>query len=139
MLDFTLMIPTWAPEGFSLQQTEYPMPGPFLRYSINWHGPNGMGINMMYFPATDWPTGREIRVLRGAWEETMVQGTPAVIVHGECRFAGGLQPAQSIAALEFAWDDSFTRLNWYQDEVFYELIARDLDSDILIRMAESAR
>ena len=132
-LDFTLRIPTWAPQGFSLQH-EYPMPSPFVRYGIGWLGPNGTGISMMYFPATDWPTGMEIRVLRGAWEEVTVHNAPAVVVHGRCRFE--------------TWDDDITWLYWSQERVYYELSAlpvrnyqnqNDVDIEDLIRMAESAR
>jgi len=132
-LDFTLRIPTWAPEGFTLQR-EYPMPSPYTRYGIGWLGPNGTGISMMYFPATDWPTGREIRVLRGTWEEVTVHNTPAVVVYGRCRFD--------------TWDDSLTWLYWNQEGVYYDLSAlpvknhqdqSDLDIEDLIRMAESAR
>jgi hypothetical protein len=132
-LDFTLMIPTWAPEGFSLQQ-EYPMPDPFIRYGISWLSPNGTGITMMYFPETDWPTGKEIRVLHGAWKEVTVHNTPAVVVYGRCRFE--------------TWDDSVNWLYWSKGGVYYELFAMpvsnyqnqsDVDSEDLIRMAESAR
>lgn len=139
MLDFPLRIPSWAPEGFSLQQEEYPIPSPFVYYSISWIGPNNTGINMMYFPEIFWPSGQEIRVLRGAWEETKVRNVPAVVVHGQCRFIGNPQSVQAYENLEMAWDDNVTRLYWDQEGVYYELFGSDIDADTLIRMAEAAR
>ena len=133
-LGINLSIPTWAPEGFTLQETEYSAPtNSFVRYTINWYGINDTGITMSYFPAIDFPGGREIPVLRGDWDEATVQGQPAVIIHGECSFAS------TVSEHEAVWNDNVIRLNWMQDGVFYELRAYDLDTDVLIKMAESAR
>lgn len=94
---------------------------------------------MMYFPEDNWPSGKEIQVVRGAWEETKVNNTPAVIIHGQCHFVGNPQSVQAYENLDMAWEDSITRLYWEQEGVYYELFASDIDSEVLVRMAESAQ
>jgi hypothetical protein len=135
-MDSDLKIPTFSPEGFALQK-DFPQPQFFVRYSINWFGPGDEGVGMWVFNKDAWPTGREIRVLRGKWEEVSVNGKPAVLVDGQC--SGVLQPVPPYGPIEATWALGFKRLNWSESGVFYELFTESVDIEDLIRMAESAR
>lgn len=131
LLGINLKVPTWAPGGFGLRD-EYPEARPFVRYSINWlNNATGSGIAMMFQPGDDWPTGREIRVLRGQWEQVSVKGQPAVIVHGRCSVLHGRE-------LAFEWNEEVTWLFWKDDGVFYELWGMGAEPETLVAMAESA-
>ena len=138
-LDFTLRVPTWAPDGYVLQDS-YPRPGRFVWYSINWIGPKGTYISMFAWPWSDWPTGMEIRRLPGSWEEVAVDGEPGVIVHGECVTQTVFLPVGSAEPeVEVTWVEEMTRLYWSQDGAYYELSAYPIEVDVLVRMAESAQ
>lgn len=138
LLDFELAIPNQPPDGYSLQE-DFPPPTLSGFHNINWIAPDGTYISMWTFTRENWPTGRELRVPRGTWEEIQVRGTPAVVVRGRCGVVGDPQPAELNSDPEIAWSDDITRLNWSQAGVFYELYARDIEIDVLVAMAESSR
>jgi len=128
VLPFDFSLPTWAPEGFVLQEgvaVALPREMPYAR--LWWRNDDlhqSIYLEVMY-PATDeqrpnWVVGP------GSVEEVEVNGQPAALVHG----------AWNADAQEFGGD--LLTLMWERDGVYYSLVGMEGQAEDLVRMAGSA-
>jgi len=153
ILRFDFLVPTWAPDGFTFNDTECGV-GPISdNVVLSWSGADAtLGIGMMVRnlrwiepgfnririgPAAIWEP-----VVPGSYKEVQVNGRPAVLIRGDWT-----QP-EIISELptgelewESKWDKNFAiQLYWVDGEILYHLrTLADVSAEDLIKMAESAR
>lgn len=150
ILRFELHVPTWAPDGFTLDDRicgidrTSDFAGLYWKGADEYSGINIMSQNLRSFnmstqeyqvgPAVVWgPVGP------GSYEEVQVLGQPAVLVHGD--WEEPFMTGRLNAKYEFKWDRKRgLQLHWLDGEVMYHLFTHaDVSAENLIRMAESAR
>jgi len=135
-LPFPIKLPSWAPEGFSLQEEEVwlydttTLPGynpddPYpLRVTLSWANPNTTPWGVIFF-SIDYPVTVRAEVGPGSVEEVDINGKPAALIHG--------------GWFEGEWQDIIVSLEWTEDLTAYELQcpAGVVSPEDLIRMAGS--
>jgi hypothetical protein len=151
ILRFELHVPTWAPDGFTLDDRLCGIDRTSDFASLYWKGADKYsGINIMsqnlrmfnistqkyeLTQAVVWGP-----VAPGSYEEVQVLGQPAVLIHGDWEEPYMSGPPQK-QKYEFKWDKKRgLQLHWIDGDVMYQLVARaQVSAEDLIRMAESAR
>lgn len=151
ILRFELHVPTWAPDGFTLDDRicgidrTSDFAGLYWEGADEYSGINIMSQNLRMFnmstqkyeitQAVVWGP-----VAPGSYEEVQVLGQPAVLIHGDWEEPYMSGPPQK-QKYEFRWDKKRgLQLHWIEGDVMYQLVTRaQVSAEDLIRMAESAR
>lgn len=157
ILRFELHVPTWAPDGFTLDDRICGIDRTSDFAGLYWKGKDessgiNIGINIMLenlrrfngstqkyqiAPATATILGP---VAPGSYEEVQVLGQPAVLVHGDWEEPWMTGPMMN-RKYEFKWDKKRgLQLHWVDGEVMYHLLTHaQVSAEDLVKMAESAR
>jgi hypothetical protein len=151
ILRFELRVPTWAPNGFTLDDRICGIDrisdfaGLYWKGTDEYSGINIMSQNLRIFnistqeyqiaPATVWGP-----VAPGSYEEVQVVGRPAVLVHGDWEEPWMTGPMMN-RKYEFKWDKKRgLQLHWVDGDVMYHLFTHaQVSVADLIKMAESTR
>jgi hypothetical protein len=149
-LGFDFGFPTWAPEGFVLDEKMNVSTPSHKSFSASWKSrdggqPIGIFLNYRWFYVANWPNPMPESVSTGpvppgSFEEVTVFGRPAVLVRGDWNWF--MRPVEETEEIELKWDkDNGLSLYWADDDVAYLLWTYNpaVSPEDLIRMAESAR
>ena len=142
ILQFDFLVPTWAPEGFTINDSVAISPSfssgcdvsstsDFISWS--WTGNNGNSYIGIFIQNLRWydPVANIYRlgeaavwtpVAPGSYEEIEVNGQPSILIRGD--WASPVMFTEPLPAgkIEFEWDkDLGLRLYWVQGEALYEL------------------
>ncbi len=151
-LKFEFGFPSWAPEGFVLDDRLNISPWSAKTLSAFWKSQDGgdpIGIflksrwylvpgtkNPILGSVSTWP------VVPGSFEEVEVQGRPAVLVRGDWNWWHMQVVEDETAEMELEWDEqNGISLYWTDGDISYLLWTYDpaVSAEDLIKMAESVR
>lgn len=154
-LKFAFGFPTWAPEGFVLDNQMYISPWNEKTFSAFWYeedgeDPIGISLNYRWFEVPgvmNNPMYESVStgpVAPGSFEEVEVQGEPAVLVRGDWnwRVYQVVVVEGEPTARGFEWDEqNGLSLYWTDGDVAYLLWTYNpaVSAEDLIKMAESAK
>jgi hypothetical protein len=151
ILRFQLHVPTWAPDGFTLDDRicgidrTSDFAGLYWKGTDEYSGINIMSQNLRIFnmstqeyevaSPTVWGP-----VAPGSYEEVEVLGQPAILVHGDWEEPWMTGPMMN-RKYEFKWDKKRgLQLHWVDGEVMYHIFTHaQVSAEDLIKMAESAQ
>jgi len=128
-LGFTFTVPTWAPEGFILQdEVSYWLPTEVTSYTtamLTWEHPD---LGPIQLGVLQGEGDEYMLVGQHSVEEVQVRGRPAAVVRGGWDYETG----------EYQ-DNGWLKLTWEEHGVVYSLAGSEpaVSVDDLVRMAES--
>lgn len=150
VLGFEFGFPSWAPQGFVLEDKMKMSPWSQKAFSASWTSrdggePIGIFLSYRWFDVATLPNPihRSVStgpVPPGSFEEVKVFGRPAVLVRGDWNWQ--MRPVEETEEIELKWDrKNGLSLYWADDDVAYLLWTYNptISPEDLIRMAESAR
>jgi len=151
VLRFDIHVPTWAPEGFTLDDRMCGVDQLSDFAYLNWLRAgksagisitlsNLRGFNMATQEYQIWPAAVWQPIAPGSYKEVQIQGKPAVLVRGDWGGSWRTGPMTE-GKHELKWDKKQAlQLFWVDGEVLYSLYTQeDVSVENLIKMAESAR
>jgi len=164
ILRFDFSIPTWAPEGFVLNEDVCGASSTSDFVSLAWTGNNGNSYVSIFIQNLRW-YDRVANIYRigdaavwepiapGSYEEVEVKGQPAVLIRGDWAALTAITEPLPKGKTEVGWDEDLgLRLYWVHGEALYELYTHmtleelhhlytmaDVSPEDLIKMAESTR
>ena len=164
ILRFDVSVPTWAPEGFVLNEDVCGVDATSDFVSLAWTGNNGNSFMSIFIRNLRWydPTANIYRlgeaavwepIAPGSYEEVQVNGQPAVLIRGDWAAPAAITGPLPEGKTEVGWDEDLgLRLYWVHGEALYELYTHmplqewhhlytmaDVSPEDLIKMAESAK
>jgi hypothetical protein len=154
ILRFDFQVPTWAPDGFTFDNSICGIDQTSDFAGLYWKGADqysGISImlgNLRWFNMASQeyevgPASTMLPVAPGSYEEVHVHGRPAILVRGDWEYPWGTEDVvpEVPGKRELKWDERRgLQLYWVEGEVLYHLNTwADISAEDLIRMAESAR
>lgn len=153
-LRFDFQVPTWAPEGFTFENSMCGIDRTSDFAGLHWKGADkysGISITLRNLRWNDGlkdrigPPSTMLPVAPGSYKEVQIHGQPAVLVRGDWEWPWGTEDSVQVFAgmedVELKWDKKRgLQLYWVQGEVLYYLSTRaKVSAEDLIKMAESMR
>ena len=152
ILRFDFQVPTWAPDGFTFDNSICGIDQTSDFASLSWMGADkSSGIQIMLQNLT-WHDGVKERVgppstmfpvAPGSFKEVQIHGEPAVLVRGDWAYPWGTEDVvpEAPGKRELKWDEKRgLQLYWVEGKVLYYLYTwADVPAEDLIRMAESTQ
>jgi hypothetical protein len=143
MLPYSIRLPTDLPEGFALWSDRGVVApsSPMWLLVLEWYDAEGERITLWAQEASS--SAGEVRAPRGAWEEVIVGGVPAVLVRGAFPQLPPTLPTpdeNGLAVVRDEWDDSGgLQLAWRSGGGYFELrtYGTYVDEKQLLTLAES--
>jgi hypothetical protein len=150
VLGFEFGFPSWAPEGFVLEDKMNMSPWSQKTLSASWKSqdggePIGIFLNNRWFDVATFPNPMHESVSTspvapGSFDEVKVLGHSAVLVRGDWDWQ--VRPVEETEEIELNWDKKKgLSLYWTDEDVAYLLWTYNpaVSPEDLIRMAESAQ